>query len=106
MGPVCGADLSPDDSPRLITSGARKAPPISTSSPRGTITSPPAAIVASTSNTAAALLLTYRPLRAGQLTQALRDNAVAVTRRHHQGIFSVTGQRMALVTRLNSRFRL
>ena len=41
-----------------MTSGIRKLPPISTSSPRLTITSLPAAWVASTSSTAAALLLT------------------------------------------------
>ena len=41
-----------------MTSGMRKAPPISTSSPRETITSLPRASAASVSSTAAALLLT------------------------------------------------
>ena len=41
-----------------ITSGMRNDPPISTSSPRETMTSPPSARVFSASRTAAALLLT------------------------------------------------
>ena len=41
-----------------MTSGMRKDPPISTSSPRETITSPPSARVFRASSTAAALLLT------------------------------------------------
>ena len=41
-----------------ITSGMRNEPPISTSSPRETMTSPPSASELSASRTAAALLLT------------------------------------------------
>lgn len=58
MRAVGGADLDELGAEAAMTSGIRKLPPISTSSPRLTMTSLPAAWVASTSSTAAALLLT------------------------------------------------
>src|SRR5438874_2136351 len=72
-----------------MTSGIRKPPPISTSSPRDTITDRPWASAASTSSTAAAPLLTTR---AASAPAALASSEAARPVRHSPRLRRVAGR--------------